>query len=257
MAKALSQAQSDEFDGRGVLRFDQFFPIAAIDVMRERLWEDIERRYRMQRDVRESWSTPMPAQFQSLIRSGAFAPMETPALVALADAFLGTSQWYKPQHWGKPLVTFPTPDPVLARPPWHLDLGAHEKLRPLSTMRLFTFLDHVLPGGGGTLYIAGSHRFALEEEQRALGTLRSADVKGGLRKHRWFDELFAARTAEVSPLINVEAAVGGNIVTVEEMTGRPGDLILMHPGVIHAIGHNRLSRPRLMLTETLRRRPME
>ncbi len=254
MPQTLIQAQWDEFSQRGVLRFDQFFPAHAIELMRDRLWADLERRYQAQRDRPGSWSVPMPAQFQALRRSGAFEPLATPGLMTLADAMLGVGEWDKPQHWGVPLVTFPTLHPVLARPPWHLDLGFQERLSPLSTLRVFTFLEPALPGGGGTLYVAGSHKFALEQEQGAPRALRSAEIKHGLREHEWFANLLDARTTEVSSLIKTEVVVGRHAVSVEEMTGSPGDLILMHPGILHAIGHNHLARPRLMLTETIRRR---
>ena len=41
---------------------------------------------------------------------------------------------------------------------------------------------------------------------------------------------------------------------LEEMTGEPGDLIVMHPATLHGAAHNALDRPRLMLTEWIARR---
>ena len=47
------------------------------------------------------------------------------------------------------------------------------------------------------------------------------------------------------------AVVGGVAVRVDEMTGEAGDLILMHPAVLHASAPNARERPRLALAATV------
>ena len=39
-------------------------------------------------------------------------------------------------------------------------------------------------------------------------------------------------------------------VQVDEMTGEPGDLIVMHPVMLHTIAPNSLDRPRMMLAHS-------
>jgi hypothetical protein len=174
----------------------------------------------------------------------------------LADALLGVGAWDAPRDWAHPLVTFPSPAPHLRRPPWHLDAGALLYLRPLPILRTFTFLEPVLPGGGGTLYVAGSHRLALEiDDAREGPVLRSRDIRGRLQAdHPWFAALFAATSAKVRDLVGAEAQAGGQAVSLEEMTGAAGDLIVMHPAVLHATAPNALHRPRMMLTTWIHRR---
>ena len=250
----LTPEQRDKFERRGVMRLPGFYPADEIELMADRLWADLERRFGVRRDRPETWTVTNPAGFQDLKRSGAFSALGSPRLFALADALLGAGTWEKPERWGGPLVTFPTTAPGLARPPWHLDIGGVERLDPLPTLRAFTFLEPVAPHGGGTLYVAGSHRLAMDLERARGGPVRSAKVRDRLKaEHPWFAALLATPTAELRGLINVEAQVGSHSVRLEEMTGDPGDLIVMHPAILHGTAHNALDRPRIMLTEWIPR----
>jgi hypothetical protein len=251
----LTREQLDEFERRGVVRLRRFYPQADIDPMADRLWADLGIRYGMHRDRPESWTVASPAQFQALKRSGAFSALGSSDLFALADALLGAGGWDKPLHWGGPLVTFPTSAPSPPRPPWHLDIGGVERLNPLPVLRVFTFLEPMLPHGGGTLYVAGSHRLAMDVERAHGRPVRSAQVRDRLKSdHPWFAGLFTTPTADLRALINTEARVGDCPVRLEEMTGDPGDLIVMHPAILHGAAHNALDRPRIMLTEWIPRR---
>jgi hypothetical protein len=252
---ALTPEQSDLFDRRGVVRVPGFYARGDIDAMADRLWADLDRRHAIQRDRPETWTVAAPAHFQSLRKSGAFSALRSTRLCELADAMLGAGNWDEPPHWGGPLVTFPTPQPILARPPWHLDIGGVQRLTPLPILRVFTFLAPSRPGGGGTLYVAGSHRLAIDIERARGAPVTSAQVREQLRSdHPWFARLLAAPIAELNAMVGLEAQVGGHAVRLQEMTGGPGDLILMNPAILHGAAHNRLDSPRIMLTEFIVRR---
>ncbi|HSZ52779.1 MAG TPA: phytanoyl-CoA dioxygenase family protein [Caulobacteraceae bacterium] len=252
----LTAEQLEEFDRRGVLRLPGFYPKADIEVMAERLWTDLEQRFGMLRGQPDSWSTTRPAQFHTLVRTGAFDALGSYRMSDLADALLGAGAWDSPRDWGHPLVTFPSTAPDLPRPPWHLDIGAALYLRPMPILRAFTFLEPVLPDGGGTLCVAGSHRLALEMDDANEGpTLRSQAIRERLRRdHPWLAGLFAAKSEKVRELMDADAQVGAQAVRLEEMTGDKGDLIIMHPALLHASAHNALDRPRMMLTTWVYRR---
>ena len=47
--------------------------------------------------------------------------------------------------------------------------------------------------------------------------------------------------------------VSGIPVQAVEFTGDPGDVIFMHPWIIHAASPNRGDRPRIVITERVRR----
>ncbi|HEY3887570.1 MAG TPA: hypothetical protein VGL73_03280 [Caulobacteraceae bacterium] len=255
MPETLTPEQLDAFDRTGVLRLPDFYPRADIDLMADRLWADVELRFGMVRDRPETWTVAYPAHFNALKRTGAFDGLGSARLSGLADILLGAGGWEKPALWGGPLVTFPSRAPGLRRPPWHLDIGGVQALSPLPILRTFTFLAPLLPGGGGTLYVAGSHRFALDFERERHGPVRSADVRERLRReHPWFGHLLAADSIQVRGLVNTQARVGEHAVRLEEMIGDPGDLIVMHPATLHATAHNGLDQPRLMLTTWVSRR---
>jgi hypothetical protein len=251
----LTREQLDEFEDRGVVRLPGFYPKADIDLMADRLWADLEERFGMRRHQPETWTIVAPAQFKALKRSGAFSALGSPKLFELADALLGAGNWDRPAFWGAPLVTFPTPVPSQPRPAWHLDIGGAERLSALPTLRVFTFLEPVLPHGGGTVYVGGSHRLAMEIESARGRPVRSAEVCDRLRAdHPWFAQLLGTPMAELRAALDVEGRAGDHRVRLEEMTGAAGDLIVMHPAVLHAGAHNARERPRLMLTEWIPRR---
>ena len=251
----LSHEHLEAFEQQGVLHLHGFYPWADIQEMAHRLWADLEARYGMVRDRPESWTVAAPAQFQTLKRAGAFSALGSPKLFALADTLLGVGAWEMPARWGGPLVTFPTRSPILRRPPWHLDVSGAEQLVPLPVLRVFTFLEPLAPGGGGTLYVAGSHHLAIEVERAHGAPVQSAQVRDRLKaEHPWFAGLLATPTANLRRLVNVDVRIGSQTLRLEEMTGDPGDLIVMHPALLHGTSHNALDRPRMMLTEWIRRR---
>ena len=224
--------------------------------MADRLWADLAQRFGILRDRRDSWTVAMPAQFRTLSRSGAFEALWSRKLSDLADSLLGAGAWDDPSSssWGGPLVTFPTAAPPLRRPPWHLDIGG-ESLSPLPVLRAFTFLEPAPPNGGGTLYVAGSHQLALQIERGQDGPVSSGHVRGRLKaEHPYFASLLTAQGARVRELMGIESQVGGHTVRLEEMTGAPGDLTIMHPAILHGTAHNASDRPRMMLTVWIRRR---
>lgn len=251
----LTTKHLEAFERRGVVRLPGFYPRADIETMADRLWTFLETRYDARRDRPESWPSAHLAKFQALKRSGAFDALGSRRLCDLADVMLGAGMWDKPAHWGGSLVTFPTAAPSLPRPPWHLDITGAETLNPLPVLRVFTFLEPLEAHGGGTLYVAGSHRLAMEIEQARGATVRSAEVCGRLKAdHPWFANLFATPAAALRGLINAEAMIGSQAVRLEEMTVAPGDLIIMHPAILHGAAHNSRDRPRMMLTEWINRR---
>jgi len=191
----LTPAQREVFDRAGVLRLPSFFPVADIEVMADRLWADLGGRFGFVRNRPDTWSKVRPGQFQGLERAGAFDNLETEKMLGLADALLGVGTWLRPRRWGQPLVTFPSASWDLPRAMWHLDYPVvDDKAFGLSALKVFTFLEPVLPRGGGTLYVSGSHHLALEVA-RAVGLpARSAKIRERLRSdHPWFAQLWAAQ----------------------------------------------------------------
>jgi len=249
----LTGDQLAAFERAGVLRLPGFYPASAVASMAEALWDDLGRRYGALRDRPETWTDQRPAKFQSLGRSGAFAPVASPALHALVDGLLGEGRWRMVGNTG-PLVTFPNGPWRLPRAGWHTDgptwpTGAREAS---SFLRLFVLLEPAAVRGGGTLCVTGSHRLlqVLADEEGAM--LRSPTGRERLRRESpWFGALWGGDEADrTRTLMEDGAVVRGVAVRVEEMIGEPGDLILMRASVLHAIAPNESDRPRLALVST-------
>lgn len=183
-------------------------------------------------------------------RTGAFDALASPTVRAVLDALLG--RWEEPSYWGLPLVSFHTGQAAweVPREHWHIDLGA----RPgdLRIARIFAFLTPSNPGGGGTGYIEGSHRLVERLFAEAGTSLPSAQARRRLEAHSpWFAALSSRTDAsDRTQRFMVDGdEFDGIPVRVCEMLGSPGDVIVMHPLMLHAPTPNVLATPRMMLTQ--------
>jgi hypothetical protein len=250
----LSPEQRAEFEARGVLRLPGFYDPATIAPMADALWADLEARLGLVRGRPETWTIVRPAQFQGLTHGATFDALGSPALHALADDLLGAGAWDVPRRWGQPLVTFPSARSDPPGPVWHFDLPGDDYRVGLPGLRLFGFLEPVAPGGGGTLVVAGAHRLALEIARNG-GPIPSATMRKKLKAaHPWFARMVEAPMDAVPDYVGVPAEVGGVQVVVEEMTGSPGDLVVMHPLMLHGVAHNGSDRARMMVVSTIWRK---
>jgi hypothetical protein len=198
----------------------------------------------------DTWPAQAPAHFQSLARTGAFDALASPAVVAGIDGLLGRPGWRLPDRWGRPLVTFPQHAPWrLPVSGWHLD-STDRPGDPV--LVVFACLAPVRPEGGGTLVVTGSHR--LTGAGGRYAGLRSAQVRDRLAADSaWFRDLLTPgdepdRTAR---LLGSSCPVDCVELEIAELTGQAGDVVLMHPRLLHAVAPNALDTPRVMLLHFL------
>jgi len=223
----------------GVMRLPGAIPARDIDAMRAALERKLAARPRR---------VARPSKLSS--RSGEFDAMAAPAVRGVFDALLG--EWEEPPRWGLPLVSFHTGEASwdVPREHWHIDLGA----RPgdLRVARIFAFLAQSRPGGGGTGYVEGSHRLIQAMVDELGHALPSAQMRQRLEaRSPWFAALTARRDEKdrVRRFMVEGSEVDGVRVRVCEMLGEPGDVIVMHPLMLHAPTPNVLGTPRMMLTQ--------
>jgi hypothetical protein len=230
--------QAQTYARDGVVRLPGAIPIRDIEAMAATLRRKLDAR--PQRTAR-------PSKLSS--RTGEFDAMASPAVRAVLDVLLG--QWEEPAHWGLPLVSFHTGEKAwnVPREHWHIDLGA----RPgeLRVARLFAILAPSRPGGGGTGYVAGSHRL-FEALFAKTGIQASALARQNLEaRSPWFAALSSRRDSgeRIRRFMEDGDELDGVPVRVCEMLGEPGDLIVMHPLMLHAPTPNVLATPRMMLAQ--------
>jgi hypothetical protein len=220
--------------------------------MRERVWKALRARHGFREEDAATWTSWRPGKLKGEIeRAGGFPELATPALVDVLDALLGTDRWQPPDRWGIPILTFPTPGPwELPHRFWHLDLPAvaAESLRCVIAL---TLLSAVEPRGGGTVVVAGSSRLVerLCARGEVAGQGRSIDVRRTLRRlDPWFHLLWEGEGEDRERRLREGTTALGGALRVLEVTGEPGDVVLMHPWTLHSISRNARREPRLALS---------
>ena len=149
---------------------------------------------------------------------------------------------------GQYLVTMPNADEWSVPPTiWHVDLPRLPS-NCLVGIQVFTFLSDVVPGGGGTLVVAGSHRL-LNNGSR----VRSRNIKNRLRRLPYFRELMSRESVDrerflTEPGTAQDPDEGDVSLQVVELCGQPGDVYLTDMRLLHTLAPNATNEPRVMLT---------
>lgn len=126
---------------------------------------------------------------------------------------------------------------------WHIDFP----LLPeggIPGIQIFTFLERVIPTGGGTLVVAGSHRFVNESRR-----IRSQEVRQLLKREPYFDDLLSGRVENRHRFLQEPTRVGDIEVQVVELHGDPGDVYFMDVRLLHTFAPNASPTPRIMLVQ--------
>ena len=254
----LTEDQRWTFDTLGWVRLPGAFSPVDAARMAERVWEALARLHGFRRESPETWTVARPTGFQNLARVGAFDALLTPELCEAIDGLLGAGTWDKPVGGGTPLIAFPRSATAAWEVPtaaWHLDFPARGELTPAKVARAFALIAPVVPRGGGTLVLEGSH--ALIARLAAAGNVgkgSSAEVKKALvRADPWLRELFVGGDPEgrTRHFLETGASVEGVDLRVAELTGDAGDAIFMHPQLLHAPSSSAARQPRMLVSHSI------
>jgi ectoine hydroxylase-related dioxygenase (phytanoyl-CoA dioxygenase family) len=223
------------------------------------VWNNLHRRFQIRREAPKTWKARRVMGTHDLPQPATSAQIGSPAVCEALDDLLGRGNWQRPERWGSLLVTFPESRDRWDVPyqSWHLDFPGARAPEALFAVRLFTCLARLQPGGGGTVFVAGSHRLVQdllrkEESER----LRSAEAREAMiRTCPWVKELCSRdeKTDRVHRFMKSGTEFGDIEVRVVEMTGEPGDVIVTHPLLLHAGAKNCAAVPRLVLSSTIYR----
>jgi hypothetical protein len=259
----LTAGQREEFEQSGVVRVPGAIASRDAAKMCDRVWETLGRRFQIRRDDRSTWGARRVAGFHDLPKAENFEQIGSPAVREALDNLLGDGNWQKPERWGSLLVTFPesTARWELPHKSWHLDFPAPSRLQTLFAVRLFVCLAKLGPTGGGTLFLAGSHRLVQDlADKEPAEKLRSAEAREALiRNYPWVKGLcsFDETVDRVQQFVKGGAVMRDVNVRVIEMTGEAGDVFMTHPLMLHAGSTNCAKDPRLVLSSTVYRAGVE
>jgi hypothetical protein len=250
----LTPEQFEEFDRRGVLRFEGLLSAGRVRAALEYVQSRLERLGLWQGGEWRLADTPKPVWPDRRLKTSEVvgnkhpaveALLEEPALLAAIDALLGGRPFDRTMH-KRPqvLFTLPTAGGWMLPDGWHAD-SARLASGQSEGVQLFGFLDTVEPRGGGTVVIAGSHRL--------FNFGRHIHGKEFTRLVR--EEPFLRGLLSPGVLANVAAGdplpkgVSGAVeLEVLELTGEPGDAYLIDLRILHAGAPNASERPRMMVT---------
>jgi len=255
----LTNEQLDEFRRSGILRLPGAVPSRDADAMRDSVWEMLDRRYHIRRDDPKTWKGQRIMGTRDVPASMTCGQVGSHMVRAMLDDLLG-SAWDPPEHWGSLLVSFPDSHERWDVPyqSWHLDAPVVRSLPHLYGVRLFTCLAKLSAQGGATVAVAGSAQLA--QNLTGIGgaeKMRSAEVRKALiQRHRWIKGLcsFDSKVDRVRELMETTFTIDDVEVRVVELTGDPGDVILMHPLTMHAASPNCSAVPRMVLSTTVYQR---
>jgi len=214
--KLLTQSQIDEFISDGYTIVREAFSASTAEAIRDFLWNELASRG-THRDDPSTW-TEAVVHIAKTYTDEPFASAWTEKLYLAFDDVMGEGRYTAPVGLGWWPVSFPHIDPAPWAPPtrgWHIDgIQFHHHIdSPDQGLLPLFILSDIKPQGGGTAVSAGSHRLAA----RIL-----ADAEpSGLTHQELTDRMLS------HPIENVR-----------ELTGNAGDVVLVHPFVLHARSPN-------------------
>lgn len=237
----------------GFVRIRHAFPADTADLISDLIWDVFAREFGIRRDDRATWSRVFQKRALDTVASSVlFDDVLTDEFARGIDVVLDGAGWDWPEHWGDFLITFPNATRwELPYKGWHQDWDFTVDCDPIRFCKAFVFLNEVRPTGGGTLVVRGSHRL---HGRYDMG--RATDANGRIRKGSsllyeqcpWLRDLVTAGDATHRRARFMDSAedVDGVALRVVELTGHPGDVVLIHPWLIHTVAPNAADGPRFM-----------
>ena len=200
-----------------------------------------------------TWTKERPEHLQHLKADPAFRAVGSERLLMAIGAVFAGQAYEGPKNWGALFLAFPSTHPwnVPSRG-WHVDANYLSALSPPAGVRTHALLGDVVPRAGGTLIVSGSHRllhkhFADHPPPRGA---RGANYRKLLLSHPYIRDLHTDgdATDRAARFMNCAEEHEGIPLRVVENTGMAGDVILLHPLVLHVATSNNGRAPRFLLS---------
>jgi hypothetical protein len=211
--KVLSEADVEHFITRGYVVLRDAFPAHVAAGVREALW----RRLKLSPNEPTAWQKAV-IHLQEDFSDPPFSQAFTERLYGAYDDVVGEGRYRRHTALGWWPIAFPG----FEAPPWQAPVGGwhvdgiqfhhHIDSRDQGLLPIFLFSD-IGPGDGGTAVDAGSH-------------LRTARILAAAEPDGLAVGELCKRMNEIPPVSPVE------------MTGRAGDVVLLHPFMLHARSPN-------------------
>jgi len=241
----LSPEQHDRFRSQGLVHLAAFLPRDEVDAAcaaTRRVFDKAETNGLAQPAV------PAKGRLRSASESEPIRRLFAAALMNAVTELAGDRPVRPMSNRPQFLVTMPNAEEWTVPPTiWHVDLPRLPS-NCLVGIQVFTFLSDVVPRGGGTLVVAGSHRLLNNGSH-----VRSKNIKKRLRRLPYFQDLMSKQSVDrerflTEPGTAEDPDAGDVSLRVVELCGRPGDVYLTDMRLLHTLAPNATDEPRVMLT---------
>ena len=248
----------NHFQTHGWVRIAGAFSADAAAAMRDVVWRALAERG-IHRDDPATWTEERPQHLQHLKSDPAFRAVASDRTLAAIDEVLGGQPWRRPKDWGAFFLVFP----ALDRRPWdvpdnnwHLDADYTGPLWPPKGVKVHAMLGDVAPRAGGMPILSGSHRLVHRwfEEHPPKPDARAADNRASVHRHPYMKDLCTPGEAagRIARFHASREEVDGIPLQVLENTASAGDVILMHPLLLHSLPVTHLgTRPRFLINKDI------
>ena len=242
----------EHFRVRGWMRVRAAFSVDEAAAMRAAVWCALAKVGIRQTDP-STWTKERPERLQHVKGDPAFRAVGSPRLLDAIDAALEGQPYETPKNWGAVFLAFPSHQTwSVPSHGWHVDANYLSAVSPAAGIRTHALFGDVGPRAGGTLIVSGSHRLVhkyFKDNPPAPGT-RGAEYRKLLHAHPYIGDLHSEGDAEerVARFIERVEEHDGVSLQVVENTGTAGDVILLHPLVLHVATPNTSDAPRFLLS---------
>jgi hypothetical protein len=239
------------FEADGALLLRGAIPAEQVAAMRELIWSRLSAQG-IRQDEPSTWSSVNNEPLRRIRRHHLFAAIDSPRLHGAIDDLVGAGRWDVPENWGMFRITPPVPGEAWQPTPhgWHSDCLPWQD--PRLALFVLTHIGATVPGGGGTLLLAGSHRRLARIAERCAGRqVTRRKLKAIIHDGSpWLSQMMGLAPtdrprstfmSEPSP-----ADEHGVRMRVIEACGEPGDVWLCHATIYHAVNDNRSASMRMM-----------
>jgi hypothetical protein len=240
------------FREHGWMRVRQAFTPHAAAAMRDAIWDTLTEAG-IDRHRPTTWTVERPTHLQRLKANPVFRAVGSDVLRAAIDTVLEGQTWETPKDWGAFFLAFPSDMPWgIPSSGWHIDAKLDGPLWPSTGVKTFALLGDIVPRGGGTQMVGGSHRLVhrwFQGNPPPPGA-RSADMRKRLLAHPYIRDLHTPGDGEARITRFLEAAedADGIPLQIVETVGQAGDVFLVHPLIMHVAAPNNAAQPRFLLS---------
>jgi hypothetical protein len=252
----------DAFWRDGFVRVPGAFSTEAAAAMRDVVWRELESRG-LRRDDPTTWRAETQDHLQHLKDDPAFRAIGTDRTLGAIRELIGGAWPNGPSDWGAFFLLFPSGRAwSVPSKAWHIDHTWTDPIEPLRELKVHSLFGDVEPRAGGMTIVAGSHHVVaqvLRDDPPPAGMKAAAIRSRVMRSTGYLRELGTdvgdddpeVRSRRIERFVDADEDVLGHRLRVVELTGRAGDVILIHPLVLHTRPINAGTEPRFLLNKDL------